>query len=327
MDAMLMGGIIPNAISVDAVDRYLATNTRRKKRIQYGTHKFSANNWKEVLLSILKPEYYHELLGVLTRYLRTASNYAVTGGPRAAEALALARNMIGSATQPIPQLIVRIIRDMRTVRPSIKKVRRQMFIREQDPIKALSYMQFIPSIGIYDDRITAVPTSLSRKLTRYSQDPELRARAAARALMKARKITGVPNYVPDYGTDALTQQVFSAVHNLNPLFRQRMRWTKGANPKTARDVLARLEEGRKTASKNLQKAIVAASTIPNYYGKFNIAGAARAPAAAQGLNPLSADYIPSSPLAVPESPELLPTGEPLVKVETATPDAASLLFG
>lgn len=327
MDAMLMGGIVPNAISVDVVDRYLATNTRRKKRIQYGTHKFSANNWKEVLLSILKPEYYHELLGILTQYLLTAANYAITGGPRAAEALALARNRIGNATQPIPQLIVRIIRDMRTVRPSIKKVRRQMFIREQDPIKALGYMQFIPSIGIYDDRITVVPKSLSRKLDRYSQDSELRARAAARAMMKARKITGVPNYVPAFGTEPLTQQVFSAVHNLNPLFRQRMRWTKGANPKTARDILERVAQGRRTASENLQKAIAVARAIPNYYGLFKSAGAARAPAAAQSLQPLPAELIPSSPMLVPDSPELLPTGEPLVKVESAPSDTASLLFG
>ena len=128
MDAMLMGGIVPNAITNVEVDRYLETNTRRKKKVQYGGQKFSANNWKAVLMGILSEGEYGQLVDLLTHYLRTAANYSITGGPRAVEAMGLVRNMIGSATEPIPQLIVRIIRDMRTLRPSIKKVRSKMFI-------------------------------------------------------------------------------------------------------------------------------------------------------------------------------------------------------
>lgn len=274
-----MGGIVPNAITIDNVDKYLATNTRRKKKIQFRGQKFSANNWKAVLVSILTPELYRRLVEILTRYLRTAANYSIAGGPRAVEAMGIVRGMIGSAPQPLPQLIVRIIRDMRTLRPSIKKVRRQMFIDERDPVKALRYMQFIPSVGIYRDTISAMPSTYSTKMLRYMTNPRLRASAAARALIKARNLTDDPNYVPDLmGTDPLTEQQYLTTYALDPAVRQTMRWTKGPNPNATTDpkVLARLKKGRETAQANLERALAQVGTMPGIYGAYNDATAAQA---------------------------------------------------
>ena len=271
MDAMLMGGIVPNAITAAEVDRYLATNTRRKKKVQYGGQKFSANNWKAVLRGILSEGEYGQLVDLLTHYLRTAANYSITGGPRAVEAMALVRNMIGSATQPLPQLIVRIIRDMRTLRPSIKKVRRQMFIDERDPVKALGYMQFIPSMGIYRDTIQSLPSTYARKMLKYATDRGLRTRAAARALIKARNLTGDPNYMPDLmGNARMTNEQFLATHALSPAIRQSMRWTKGRNPNATTDpaVLARLARGRRTAADNLARMMAQVGSVPGIFGAY-----------------------------------------------------------
>ena len=274
-----MGGIVPNAIDIDSVDKYLATNTRRKKKIQFRGQKFSANNWKAVLLAVLTPELYRQLVEILTHYLRTAANYSISGGPRAVEAMGIVRGMIGSAPQPLPQLIVRIIRDMRTLRPSIKKVRRQMFIDERNPVKALRYMQFIPSVGIYRDTIQAMPSTYSTKMLRYATNPALRRSAAARALIKARNLTDDPKYVPDLmGTDPLTQEQYFASYILDPAVRRSMMWTKGPNPNASTDpkVLARLEQGRRTAQANLERALAQVGSMPGMYGAFKDASAAEA---------------------------------------------------
>lgn len=339
MDAMLMGGIVPNAITTAEVDRYLATNTRRKKKVQYGGQKFSANNWKQVLLGILSPGEYGQLVDLLTQYLRTAANYSITGGPRAVEAMGIVRGMIGRATQPLPQLIVRIIRDMRTLRPSIKKIRRQMFIEEPNPVKALGYMQFIPSMGIYRDTIRAMPSTYSKKILRYMTNPALRTRAAARALIKARNLTDDPNYMPQLmGTTPLTQDQYLATYRLSPEIRQSMRWTKGANPNTKPEVLARLARGRQTAQDNLTRMMAQVGNMPAIYGAFNRAteaqaaqvdrarsvramqaaraaarqAAADAAAAADvaAAAAAAANSIPSSPPQVPSSPQYVPPSLP-----------------
>ena len=352
MDAMLMGGIVPNAITTAEVDRYLATNTRRKKKVQYRGQKFSANNWKQVLLGILSPGEYGQLVDLLTHYLRTAANYSITGGPRAVEAMGIVRSMIGRATQPLPQLIVRIIRDMRTLRPSIKKIRRQMFIEEPNPVKALGYMQFIPSMGIYRDTIRAMPSAYSKKILRYMTDPALRRRAAARALIKARNLTDDPNYVPQLmGTTPLTQDQFLATYRLSPGIRQSMRWTKGANPNTKPEVLARLARGRQTAQDNLTRMLAQVGNMPAIYGAFNrateaqaaqvdrtrsvramqaaraaarqaaaAADAAAADAAAAAA--AAADSVPSSPPHVPSSPGYVPPSLPRHPLAPSPPGVA-----
>ena len=282
LDAMLMGGIVPNAITIDNVDKYLATNTRRKKKIQFRGEKFSANNWKAVLLGVLSPELYRQLVEILTHYLRTAANYSISGGPRAVEAMGIVRSMIASAPQPLPQLIVRIIRDMRTLRPSIKKVRRQMFIDERNPVKALRYMQFIPSVGVFRDTISTMPSTYSKKFLRYATNPALRTRAAARALIKARNLTDDPNYVPDLmGTTALTDDQYAATYMLDPTIRQSMRWTPGRNPNTDPKVLARLEDARRTAQANLERAMAQVGNMPGIYGAFKNATAAQVTQAAK----------------------------------------------
>lgn len=320
MDAMLMGGIVPNAITAQEVDKYLATNTRRKKKIQYNGEKYSANNWRDILLGILTPESYKQLLDLLTQYLQTAANYSITGGPRATEAMVVIRDMIGSAPQPLPQLIVRIIRDMRTLRPSIKKVRRQMFIREPNPVKALRYMQFIPSLGVYKDTIRAAPSSYSKRLIKYRDDPDLRMRAAARALIKARKITGDPNYVPNLmGKTPMTAESYEAIHRLDPRIRQSMRWTKGANSNTDPAILARLQRGRRAAQANLDRAIAQAVTMPEIYGTFNPPSPAQIEAAAAAAAALAPEIIPSSPLvSVPSSPVASVPSSPVVSAPSST---------
>lgn len=345
MDAMLMGGIVPNAITNVEVDKYLATNTRRKKKVQYGGHKFSANNWKAVLLGILSPGEYQQLVDLLTHYLRTAANYSIAGGPRAVEAMGIVRGMIGNATQPIPQLIVRVIRDMRTLRPSIKKVRRQMFIDERNPVKALGYMQFIPGVGIYRDTIQSMPSSYSKKILKYMTDPALRSRAAARALIKARNLTDDPNYVPELmGAYPLTEQQYLATYRLSPAIRQSMRWTPGPNPnsRVKPATLARLARGRQIAQDNLTRVMAQIGNMPNVNGAFtqmteaqaaraartralravqaaraaareaeNAAAAAAEAAAAEAAAPAAAaaaaaDVIPPSPPYVPSSPPQRP---------------------
>ena len=272
LDAMLMGGIVPNAITNVEVDKYLATNTRRKKKVQYGGQKYSANNWKAVLLSILTQGEYQQLVDLLTHYLRTAANYSIAGGPRAVEAMGIVRGMIGNATQPIPQLIVRIIRDMRTLRPSIKKVRRQMFIDERNPVKALGYMQFIPSMGIYRDTIPTMTSAYSKKIMRYMTDPALKRRAAARALIKARNLTGDPNYVPQLmGSYPLTEQQYLTTYRLSPAVRQSMRWTPGPNPnaRVKPETLARLARGRQTAQDNLNRMMAQIGNNPGIVGAYS----------------------------------------------------------
>lgn len=357
LDAMLMGGIVPNAITPAEVDRYLATNTRRKKKVQYGGQKFSANNWKAVLLGIISQGEYNQLVEILTHYLRTAANYSISGGPRAVEAMGHVRNMIGSATQPIPQLIVRIIRDMRTLRPSIKKVRRQMFIDEPNPVKALGYMQFIPSVGIYRDTIQALPSAYAKKMLRYASDRGLRTRAAARALIKARNITGDPNYVPELmGTAPLSNQQFLATHVLAPQIRQSMRWTKGRNPNATTDpaVLARLARGRRTASDNLARMMAQVGNMPGIFGAYADAtpaeavdalrvrsayaaravaqasqaaraAAAQAAQAAQAAAAAAAASVPQSPAYVPQSPAYVPPSPAYVPPSPAYPPGVSTL--
>lgn len=336
-----MGGIVPNAITTAEVDRYLATNTRRKKKIQFRGNKYSANNWKAVLLQIIPAGGYQQLVEILTHYLRTAANYSITGGPRAVEAMGIVRGMIGSAPEPLPQLIVRIIRDMRTLRPSIKKVRRQMFLEEANPVKALGYMQFIPSVGIYRDTIQTMPSTYSKKIMKYMTNPALRRRAAARALIKARNLTDDPNYVPELmGTYPLTEQQYLATYRLSPAIRQSMRWTPGPNPnaRTKPETLARLARGRQIAQDNLNRVMAQVGNMPGVYGAYSgmtqdqaaqvararaarAVAAARAaareaanaaadaeeaalaaPAAAAAAAAAAADAIPPSPQYVPASP-------------------------
>lgn len=316
MDAMLMGGILPNDINERFVDQYLAKNTRRKKKVQFNGTKYSANNWKQILVAILPREYYERLLNLLTQYLRTTANYAISGGPRGVEALGVIRHLIANQPAPIPQLIVRIIRDMRTLRPSIKKVRRQMFIREPNPVKALGYMQFIPSLGVYNDSIRTLPMTYARKLQRYIENQGLRRRAAARALIKARNITGIPDYMPDLmGTTPLSQEAFLAPNRLDPRIREMMRWTPGRNPNTDPAILERLERGRRTAQANLDRAMAQVHNMPGIWGTFEgaqevaqaaAARAAAARAAQQALSAQAADSIPSSPPYVPSSPPTPP---------------------
>ena len=304
LDAMLMGGIVPNAITDVEVDKYLATNTRRKKKIQFRGQKFSANNWKAVLLSILSPEQYGQLVAILTHYLRTAANYSISGGPRAVEAMGIVRSMIGSAPQPIPQLIIRIIRDMRTLRPSIKKVRRQMFIDEKNPVKALRYMQFIPGVGVYRDTIQAMPSTYSSKMLRYATNPGLRRSAAARAMIKARNLTDDPKYVPEFmGTAPLSDQQYFATYTLDPAIRQSMRWTKGPNPNASTDpkVLARLEQGRRTAQANLERAMAQVGSMPGIYGAFKDLTAAQAAQMAKARTERAAAVVQAAQTAAAQA--------------------------
>lgn len=300
MDAMLMGGIVPNELTTEDVKRYLATNTRKKKKIQLDGRKYSAYNWRDVLMRVLDQQDYDQVVRLVTLYLKVASTYAITGGgPRSTEAMGIIRHIIGTNKEIIQRLVLRIIRDMRTLRPSVKKIRQQMFIQEQDPVRALNYMQFIPPIGVFQRRLRALPARYARKLEAYSRDPGLRARAAARALQRARKATRDPNYVPDLGSEPITNEAINAVFEWTPELGERMKWTRGANPNTDPRVLDRLRRARETSQRNLDQLLGQMAGMPAFYGRFMdasqpAAAAAAAAAPQMGASPSPA-YVPGTP--------------------------------
>lgn len=342
---MLMGGILPSAITTTHVERLINERSGKKKVFSFSGHRYEGHSWGELLSDMgATPQSIAQIITIITNFLVASASYGIYGGPRALEALAAARAALVALPEQFALIATRIIRSIRKVSPSYTQRQRAAFIAEQDPYKALKMMQFAPGASFRKGRLSVLPTSLADQLGEYRRNLGLRLKSSGASLRRARRLTGIKDFVPQY-SPALELPMnlnLSNAQTLNPDLYDRV----AAEVSDA--VRARLNKGRAKSRLTTADLIRQAVTSPSYFGtsafttsevealvnrmyqnaqdEYTKAASAYAalqlPAVQAQLESLQRQAIPATPSSIPGSPLTTP-GTPLSPTEATLAAAAA----
>lgn len=260
---MLMGGILPSAITTTHVERLINERSGKKKVFSFNNHRYEGHSWGELLSDMgASAQNIAQIITIITNFLIASASYGIYGGPRALEALAAARAALVALPEHYALIATRIIRSIRKVSPSYAQRQRAAFIAEQDPYKALKMMQFAPGASFRKGRLSVLPTSLANQLGDYRRDLDLRLKSSGASLRRARRLTGIKNFVPQYSSAlALPMDLdVSSAQTLNPDLYERVA------AEVSNAVRARLNKGRARSRLTRADLVRQAVASPSYFG-------------------------------------------------------------
>lgn len=343
---MLMGGILPSAITTTHVERLINERSGKKKVFSFNNHRYEGHSWGELLTDMgASPQSIAQIITIITNFLIASASYGIYGGPRALEALAAARAALVALPEQYALIATRIIRSIRKVSPSYAQRQRAAFIAEQDPYKALKMMQFAPGASFRKGRLSVLPTSLANQLGEYRRDLDLRLKSSGASLRRARRLTGNKDFVPQY-SPALELPMglsLSTAQTLNPGLYDRV----AAEVSDA--VRARLNKGRARSRLTRADLVRQAVASPSYFGtsaftpsevdalvnrmyqnaqdEYTKAASAYAalqlPAVQAQMESLQRAIIPGTPSSIPGSPLTSTPGSPLTTTGALAAAAAA----
>ena len=258
-----MGGILPSAITTTHVERLINERSGKKKVFSFNNHRYEGHSWGELLSDMgASAQNIAQIITIITNFLIASASYGIYGGPRALEALAAARAALVALPEHYALIATRIIRSIRKVSPSYAQRQRAAFIAEQDPYKALKMMQFAPGASFRKGRLSVLPTSLANQLGDYRRDLDLRLKSSGASLRRARRLTGIKNFVPQYSSAlALPMDLdVSSAQTLNPDLYERVA------AEVSNAVRARLNKGRARSRLTRADLVRQAVASPSYFG-------------------------------------------------------------
>lgn len=260
---MLMGGILPSAITTAHVERLINERSGKKKVFSYNGRRYEGHSWGELLSDMgASAQSIAQIITIITNFLIASASYGIYGGPRALEALAAARAALVALPEQYALITTRIIRSIRKVSPSYAQRQRAAFIAEQDPYKALKMMQFAPGASFRKGRLSVLSTSLANQLGDYRRDMDLRLKSSGASLRRARRLTGIKDFVPQYSSALVLPMGLdvSTAQTLNPDLYKRVA------AEVSEAVRARLNKGRAKSRLTTADLVRQAYASPSYFG-------------------------------------------------------------